>query len=149
MQSKERRQSSSPPPLPSKLPSALPLSFVSVNSSNNSNNNVAQVQNRTNSFQKYIPPVATTSGSFLTSNDPVFKQSTAYSNIILPILNQLSTKYKHRNLVSSNNGSTSTSIENVIDELKSSFLYLDQSNPGSLDSLIKNMFQILKKSQQT
>lgn len=58
--------------------------------------------------------------------------SSTLSNLILPILNQLLIKYQR-------NSDRSVNVENALEELKNSFIYLEQSNPGSLDLFVKNI----------
>ena len=124
-QIKERRQSNSPPTVSSSNPTQQVSSFVQNHSRQSSDQ-----------LKRYTPnaPSSSTNQAQVTSN--------TYLNVLSPIFSNLALKYRNSSLTSQVN---SNSIDTPkLDDLKNSFLNLEQQHPGSSDLFIKNIFSLLK-----
>jgi hypothetical protein len=71
--------------------------------------------------------------------------STTLTNVLVPLFSHLNSKYRHTSSSNSSSSSASSSssvstVEHSIDELKSSFYYIEQQKPGACDLFIKCLF---------
>jgi hypothetical protein len=87
--------------------------------------------------------------NLITNKSPSQQQqqpvSTTLTNVLVPLFSHLNSKYRHTSSSNSSSSSASTSssvstVEHSIDELKSSFYYIEQQKPGACDLFIKCLF---------
>jgi hypothetical protein len=152
---KDRRQSGSPPPPPTAT-STVSSSSSSSNSSNSSSQFIKPPQ--MSSFQQQQQPQHPRAGvdaqkriTNLMASPPLpppppnlstVPNSIAYQNYLSPILTKLSLKY--RNVSESGQIITvDPNLEHTIDEIRNSFLSLEQQHHGACDSFIKNILNVL------
>jgi hypothetical protein len=151
--------------------SSVPNVNSPINSNNNNNNNhSSHLNNPQNSGlqqQHYHPQQQqqhhhhSTSVAVVPPNSTATIQSGATSgnsqtntllNTILPILNLLVNRYRnsgHFNQgLSQSNNTNNVNLEAVVDDLKNSFIYLEQHNPGACDLFLKNIFFKIKEFEK-
>jgi hypothetical protein len=73
------------------------------------------------------------------SNQSQHATSSSSLGVISSILTQLSQKYR----VTQQPQYTFLNFDQKLDELKGSFLFMEQQHPGATDTFVKNIFQIL------
>lgn len=128
---RERRQSNSPPP-------SSPQTSAPIITHQHHQSHTRQPSDQLK--QRYPQGGQTTTSS---SNQIA---SNTFLNVLSPIFSQLSLKYNRNS--SFNSSSQQPSFHNgndapKVDDLKNSFLLLEQQHPGSSDIFIKNIFSLL------
>ncbi|RNA20067.1 Serine threonine- kinase 25 [Brachionus plicatilis] len=82
------------------------------------------------SFHKIIPQIPNLTSMNAKTTNILQNDINKSSKMVFQALSNITNKYKQS--------------ENIIDELKASFIYLENSNSSSLDLFLKNLFEILQ-----
>jgi serine/threonine-protein kinase 24/25/MST4 len=146
-----RRQSASPPPVSSNAnklsnqppppPSQHHIPFNHVRSQSlqqqpTTSNDVTSSQQP--QLRRMPAPMTTTTYVNQATSASSTTASPSYS-IVSAVLNQLAQKYRHQYV----------NIDQKLEELKNSFLFMEQQHTGATDAFIKNIFQILSHHPST